>query len=100
MSEVILHINGRDYRVRAKDGEEEKLVRAGHLVEQRCEQARAALGTLSDTSLYFYAALMLADDLVGDDPPAPPPVDDSLRLRAAGIADRLEAIAAALEGED
>ena len=96
MAEVTLHINGRDYRIRAKDGEEDKLVRAGQLVEDRCEKARGALGNLSDTSLYFYAALMLADDLASDEPVAPP-VDPRAAARATRLAERLEALAETLE---
>ncbi|WP_265563205.1 cell division protein ZapA [Sphingomicrobium arenosum] len=97
MSEVTLHINGRDYKVRARDGEEEQLVRAGHLVEQRCNDARSAMGTLSDASLYFYAALMLADDLAGGKSAAPVQEDEATAARAEALADRLEAIAIRLE---
>ncbi|WP_343346908.1 cell division protein ZapA [Sphingomicrobium sp. XHP0239] len=106
MSEVVLRINGRDYRVRARDGEEDKLVRAGEIVEERCEKARAAMGTLSDTSLYFYAALMLADEMVDDEPSSPTamtPADESAsseaRSRVAALADRLESLAARLEDD-
>ena len=93
MSEVTLHINGRDYRVRAADGEEDKLRRAGQLVDERCQKAKSALGALSDSSLFFYVALMLADDLV-EDGGAVDPADTG---EAERLADRLEALAATLE---
>ncbi|MCJ7422133.1 cell division protein ZapA [Sphingomicrobium astaxanthinifaciens] len=96
MSEVTLHVNGRDYRVRARDGEEEQLIRAGALVEERCHAARAAMGTLSDTSLYFYAALMLADDLAAGRA-ASAPTDEASAADAEALADRLEALAMRLE---
>ena len=63
MSDVALQINGRTYRVRAKDGEEDKLRRAGELVDERCRIAKQAMGSVSDSSLFFYVALMLADRL-------------------------------------
>ncbi|MCM8557051.1 cell division protein ZapA [Sphingomicrobium sediminis] len=93
MSEVTLHINGRDYRVRAADGEEEKLVRAGQLVDERCTRAKSALGTLTDSSLFFYVALMLADDLVEDDKAIDPAATESV----VRLADRLESLAEKLE---
>ncbi|MCJ8190118.1 cell division protein ZapA [Sphingomicrobium aestuariivivum] len=97
MSEVTLHINGRNYTVRARDGEEEQLVRAGQLVEQRCNDARAAMGTLSDTSLYFYAALMLADDLAGGKSAGPSAEDEASVKSAENLAARLETLANRLE---
>ena len=99
MSDIVLDVAGRSYRVRAKDGEEDKLVRAGHLVEDRCVKARAALGTLSDASLYFYAALMLADDLA-EGAPVPAPADGEATRKALALAERLEALADRLEQGD
>ena len=96
MSEVTLTINGRDYKVRARDGEEAQLERAGALVDERCKQARASLGDLSDNRLFFYVALMLADDLAAGRT-APESEDEALAARAETLADRLDALASRLE---
>ena len=100
MSDVALQINGRTYRVRAKDGEEEKLRRAGELVDERCRIAKQAMGSVSDSSLFFYVALMLADDAVeGGAVPATAPArtDDATVERVDTLAAALESLADRLE---
>lgn len=101
MAMVDLMIAGRSYQVACKDGEEETLRSAGWLVDAKCREALAGLGTLSEARQFLFAALMLADTLVENRPEAaaPPPLDPELAQRANGFAERLEAIADRLEAE-
>ena len=75
MAMVDLMIAGRSYQVACKDGEEETLRAAGRLVDAKCREAVAGLGTLSEARQFLFAALMLADTLVdnraGGGGPAP-----------------------------
>ena len=103
MAEVELTIAGRPYRVACRAGEEENLLAAGLLVDSKSREALAGLGSLSESRQLLFAALLLADQLVerstgdtaGVAPLAAP--DPALALRAAGLADKLEALAVALE---
>ena len=101
MAMVDLMIAGRSYQVACKAGEEETLRAAGRLVDAKCREAVAGLGTLSEARQFLFAALMLADTLVDNRPEAaaPPPPDPALANRANAFADRLEAIADRLEKE-
>jgi cell division protein ZapA len=101
MAMVDLMIAGRSYQVACKDGEEETLRAAGRLVDAKCREAVAGLGTLSEARQFLFAALMLADTLVDNRPEAaaPPPPDPELANRTEAFAERLEAIADQLEKE-
>ncbi|MBY8828574.1 cell division protein ZapA [Hephaestia mangrovi] len=96
MAEVTLTIGGRHHQVLCRDGEEAQVERLGRMLEERWADADRAAGGLSAERAMMFVALMLADDLdearrnpaaAADAAPALPP----------GLADRLEAIAAALE---
>ena len=99
---VDLTIAGRTYQVACRDGEEENLRTAARLVDGKCREALAGLGTLSEARQFLFAALLLADQMIDKDP-------ERLRRRAAGARPgarraapkrsraRLESIADALE---
>ncbi len=101
MAEVELTIAGRNYRVACRAGEEENLRAAGVLVDAKSKEALAGLGSLSESRQLLFASLLLADQIVdgreADLPSGPDPV---LGDRAAKIAERLEALANALEASD
>ena len=82
-----------------RDGEEDSLRKAASLVDAKSREALAGLGTLSEARQLLFASLLLADELVDDGrvPPTPPSTDPALAERAERIADRLEALAEALE---
>jgi cell division protein ZapA len=98
MAEVELTIAGRPYRVACRNGEEENLMRAGALVDQKSREALAGLGTLSESRQLLFAALLLADQLVdGKEVELPSGPDPELVARAEQLANRLESLADTLE---
>lgn len=98
MAEVELTIAGRPYRVACRNGEEENLRAAGALVDAKSREALAGLGTLSESRQLLFAALLLADQLVdGRQAEIPTGIDPALEERSERIAERLEALADALE---
>ena len=101
MAEVELTIAGRNYRVACRAGEEDNLRAAGALVDGKSKEALAGLGTLSESRQLLFASLLLADQIVdGREVALPTGPDPALVERAATIADRLEALADALETAD
>ena len=96
MAEVVLDIGGRQHRIGCRDGSEDQVRRMGTMLQQRWAAATTASGGLNSERSMLFVALMLADTLdemqrnggkaaAGDDP------------ALAKMADRLEAIATALE---
>ena len=101
MAEVDLIIGGRAYKVACRDGEEENLRAAARLVDAKSREAVAGLGTLSEARQLLFAGLLLADQIIEQNPgaaPAPGP-DPELVSRAERIAQRLESLADTLERE-
>jgi cell division protein ZapA len=94
MAEVTLNIAGRDYAVPCRDGEELHFKRLEGLLVRHAATAARASGGISHDRTLVYLALILADLL-----------DEAERNPSAGvspvlldnIADRLEAVATALE---
>lgn len=110
MAKVDLVIGGNSYTVACRDGEEANLTKAAALVDAKAQQARQALGGISEVRQLLFASLLLADDLAearlgpaaaAPVPPAPPAhVDATDNLDAElleDIADRLESLARRLE---
>lgn len=112
MAEVILKIGDRQHRIACKAGSEDQVRRMGAMIDDRWGAAHRASGGLNAERSMLFVALMLADALdeaqrrlaggQTDAPPAaapiptpaaPLPSEDALNH----IADRIEAIAAALE---
>jgi cell division protein ZapA len=105
MSTLIdLNIAGRTYQVACREGEEESLRAAARLVDGKSREALAGLGTLSEARQFLFASLLLADQLIEKNPGAaaavqPSPPDPALVERTEALANRLELLAAQLEGE-
>lgn len=94
MAEVTLSIAGRAYSVACRDGEEPHLQRLESLLARHSEGAQRASGGLNSERTLLFLALILADLL--DEAERNPPAGVSPVL-LDNIADRLEAVAAALE---
>lgn len=94
MAEVTLNVAGRDYTIPCRDGEEAHFKRLESLLVRHAATAQRASGGLSNDRTLLYLALILADLL--DESERNPPAGVSPVL-LENIADRLEAVAAALE---
>ncbi len=99
MAEVELNIAGRAYRIACRDGEEENLLTAARMVDQKSREALAGLGALSEARQLLFAALLLADQLIEKKAGQPPSADEGLAEKAEAVASRLERLADALERE-
>jgi cell division protein ZapA len=94
MADVTLNIAGRGYSVSCRDGEEPHLQRLAAMLDKHAQTALHASGGLNSERTLLYIALILADLL--DEAERNPPSGVSPVL-LDNIADRLEAVAAALE---
>jgi cell division protein ZapA len=95
MAEVTLTIGDRAHVVACRDGEEAQLRQLGAMLDERWETAERVAGNMGGERTMLFVALMLADALdEARRQPAAPAADDGTLDR---IADRLEALAAALE---
>ncbi len=101
MAEIDIIIAGRPYKVACRDGEEESLRAAARLVDAKSREALSGLGTLSEARQLLFAGLLLADQLIDQNPDAAPPAgpDPEIAGRAERLAQRLESLADSLEGE-
>ncbi|MGI8705708.1 MAG: cell division protein ZapA [Sphingomicrobium sp.] len=99
MAEIDVIIAGRPYKVACRDGEEESLRAAARLVDSKSREALAGLGTLSEARQLLFAGLLLADQLIEQNPEAATPAgpDPELAVRAEQLAKRLESLADSLE---
>jgi cell division protein ZapA len=96
MAAVTLAIGDRSFTVACRDGEEPRLQQLGRMLDARWPSALRAAGNLPGERAMLFVALMLADDLdeVQQRPPEGAAVSEPALAR---IADRLEALAQALE---
>ena len=95
MAEVALDIGGRIHRVGCRDGEEERLIALGRLLDERWPTAQRAAGNAGGERAMLFVALMLADDL--DEAIMRPASGGVGEAALARIADRLERMAQTLE---
>lgn len=107
MGEVVLSIGDRQHRIPCKDGTEDQFRRIATKLDSRWAAAERASGGMNAERSMLYVALMLADALdEAEREAAPMPSAPAPALAPAPVpalpdldqlADRLEAIAAALE---
>lgn len=97
MADVTLSIAGRSYSVAARDGEEVHLRHLESILQKHAATALRASGGLNSERTLVYLALILADLL---DEGERNPSEGVSPVLLERIADRLEAVAAALEGGD
>ena len=94
MAEITLSIAGRSYSIAAREGDEPHLRHLESMLQRHAADALRASGGLNQERTLVYLALILAD-LVDDTERNPPQGVSPVLLDR--IADRLEAVAAALE---
>jgi cell division protein ZapA len=99
MSDVRLSIAGREYIVTCKDGEEQRLIDLGNLVDAKAREAGGAAGGLNESRLLLFASLLLADQIYDSqarpvDNAAKPGLPDTV---AEEIADNIERLATRIE---
>ena len=63
MTQVNIHINGRNYEIVCDDGEEDRVQDLGRYVAEKFAELVARMGQVGDTRLLVMTALLLADEL-------------------------------------
>ncbi|WP_022682918.1 cell division protein ZapA [Sphingobium bisphenolivorans] len=63
MAETTLHIAGRQYNLRCRDGEEAHLAHLSTLIERKARLAQQNTPGLTEVRTLLFAALFLADEL-------------------------------------
>ena len=103
MAEVALDIGGHSYTLVCREGEEPHLRAMAAIIDTKAQEARTAVGGLSEVRGLVFAALLLADELndLRKGTPIERPVASAespdITASLAQFADRIEAIASALE---
>ncbi len=109
MGQVSISIRGRQYSIACDDGQEAHLARLGRYLDQRAEQLAASAGSISDALLLVMVALVVADELTDTvaelenlnstgTKEAKAKADAETAGALKSLADRIERIAAQLEG--
>ena len=89
MAQVAVVINGRSYRVSCDEGQEERVLALGRLVDHQVAELTGRVGQVGEMQLLVMTALLLADELSES--------EMRLQAREAEGADGEEAAAAAIE---
>lgn len=115
MADVRLTIASREYIVTCRDGEEDRLLSLGALVDDMAREAGGSAGGLNESRQLLFAALLLADKLYDLRSKPPPEISDQAANTALSdqetarkmtdqaaaaietLAERLEALANKLE---
>lgn len=101
MAEVTIEVGGRRYDVSCRDGEEDQLRRLARLLDEKANQARAAVGGVNEARQLLMAGLLLADELSdlrgGKAVPLPPDTNSALADAVEQLAARVETLAEHLE---
>ena len=96
MADVTLVIGNRHHQVACRNGEEDRVMALGRMLEERWPMGLRAAGNQPGERAMLFVALMLADAL--DEAQHRPPPGGAVSEQALDrIADRLEALADALE---
>ncbi|MBL0923918.1 MAG: cell division protein ZapA [Sphingomonadaceae bacterium] len=97
MAEVRLSIAGREYIVTCKDGEEQRLLTLGAMVDEKAREAGGPSGGLNESRLLLFSALLLADKLHDNAGGAGIPDQSSHDAEVEQAAETLERLADRLE---
>jgi cell division protein ZapA len=98
MINLEIRIGSRPYQITCREGQEPHYATLTKIINEKIATAESALGSMSETRLLMFATLLLADEIndirAGNPPPAASGADPAALER---VADRIEALAAALE---
>ncbi|MFW2829350.1 cell division protein ZapA [Sphingomonas sp. ID0503] len=97
MADVTLSIGGREYRVACAPGGESRLERVGAILDDKVRDATRALGEMGEARAILFAAILLGDELLDHRDGKTPAGDPELASNIERMAERIEAVAAALE---
>lgn len=99
MAQVNVEISGRAYELSCRDGEEERLLLLGRLVDAKAADVTRAIGKASEARELLLTALLLADELdEARGAAARQRIEDAQRIAAMDrYAEKLETLAARLE---
>jgi cell division protein ZapA len=97
MATIDVEIAGRRYPVSCRDGEEEHLRSLALIVNNRAQDAAAALGSLSEARQLLFTSLLLADDLNDRSGGTPAVAAQAAATPDPALADALERLAAQVE---
>lgn len=86
MAQVVVNINGNEYRIACDDGQEGHLQRLASYIDKRVGELVAAVGQVGDARLLVMTSLLIADEL--SDAYAE---RDALKATVEGAAARLDA---------
>ncbi len=108
MGQINVTINGQDYKLACRDGEEERLGSLAKYVSDKTESLVESLGQVGETRILLMAALLVADELAdaeekidalsnGESKAVKEAVDIRLEKILDGASEKLEGIAERLE---
>jgi cell division protein ZapA len=99
MSQVLVTIDGRKYRLACNEGEEARLESLAGLIDQKIGEMRTAFGEIGDQRLVIMAALTLADNLTEarDEAAAERKRSTEAEQRVNALASKLDALGSRLE---
>lgn len=63
MADVRLNVAGREYLVTCRDGEEDRLLALGEIVDGKAQEAGGSSSGLNESRQLLFAALLLADEI-------------------------------------
>lgn len=108
MAEVEVGVAGRRYKLTCRDGEEDQLRALARIVDQKATEITGALGEMTEARTLLLSALLIADELkdqrgaaavARNESPAETEPDPAYAVAIERIAERVERLAAQLEGQ-
>jgi cell division protein ZapA len=111
MSQISLTVHGRSYEVTCDDGQESHLLQLANHIDRKMTELENAVGQVGEQRLLFMTCLLIADEVFDtqrqvdglkagrrDAGPAPGGSDEQASRALDACAQRIEAIAARLQG--
>jgi len=97
MAEVRLNIANREYIVTCRDGEEERLLQLGEMVDKKAQEAGGNAAGLNESRLLLFAALLLADEASSTPYKTPQNISSNIETSTSLNAKEIETAAITIE---